>query len=139
MPWCGCQVCGDWFQHMRQLLLQTLHRYGSASACYALTQARLVDALNAAATGDRPQPLLEQALQTLQRKKQEGNYRRESVLSPSSSISSPPSGLPAVVFREELGVRMGRKKFSSRSILGPMNLCHCMKGFVFHFGKPSEV
>eukprot|EP00438_Fugacium_kawagutii_P029637 Skav202680 [mRNA] locus=scaffold1791:647385:680064:+ [translate_table: standard] len=91
------KVCGDWFQHMRQLLLQTLHRYGSASACYALTQARLVDALNAAATGDRPQPLLEQALQTLQRKKQEGNYRREPVLSTSSSVSSPPSGWPAAV------------------------------------------
>lgn len=57
------KVCGDWFQRMRQLLQQTLHRYGSPQACYALTQARLVDALGTEKPGgERPQPLSELAL-----------------------------------------------------------------------------
>lgn len=54
------KVCGDWFQRMRQLLQQTLHRYGSPQACYALTQARLVDALRG--EKERHQPLSELAL-----------------------------------------------------------------------------
>jgi len=54
------KVCGDWFQRMRQLLQQTLHRYGSPQACYALTQARLVDALGG--EKERHQPLSELAL-----------------------------------------------------------------------------
>ena len=81
------KVCGEWFQRMRPVLLQILNRYGSASACYALTQARLVDALHAA-DGRSNSVLSEQALQALLRKKQEGQCRRETVLSTISPVVS---------------------------------------------------
>jgi hypothetical protein len=80
------KVCGEWFLRMRPVLLQILNRYGSASACYALTQARLVDALHAA--DGRGSVLSEQALQALLKKKQEGQCRRETVLSTISPVMS---------------------------------------------------
>lgn len=82
------KVCGEWFQRMRPVLLQILNRYGSASACYALTQARLVDALQAADGRGVTSVLSEQALQALLKKKQEGQCRRETVLSTISPVMS---------------------------------------------------
>ena len=73
------KVCGDWFQRMRQLLQQTLHRYGSPQACYALTQARLVDALST--VGERNSPLSELALMAWRK-----SATREVVLSTVSSL-----------------------------------------------------
>ena len=81
------KVCGEWFQRMRPVLLQILNRYGPASACYAMTQARLVDALHAA-DGRGNSVLSEQALQALLKKKQEGQCRRETVLSTISPVMS---------------------------------------------------
>ena len=54
------KVCADWFQRMRPLLCQTLELYGSSSACYAVCQARLSEALSH--LSEHPLPLSQLAL-----------------------------------------------------------------------------